>query len=105
MLDLDKKYISLIQTILNTYVPNQTVLAYGSRTKGTSHEGSDLDLVIVSDKDAITQKQLSALRDAFSESNLPILIDVLDWNTLPDEFKQEIDKEHIVLQAGHPDSG
>jgi len=38
------------------------------------------------------------VRDAFSESNLPILIDILNWDIIPNEFKQEIKKEHIVIQ-------
>ena len=63
-----------------------------------NHEGSDLDLAIISENEPLTQQQLSAVRDAFSESNLPILIDILNWDIIPNEFKQEIKKEHIVIQ-------
>lgn len=98
MLNLDEKYVAIIKEFLAEHVPTQIVWAYGSRIKGKSHEGSDLDLVIISAEDEVTQKQLSALREALSESMLPILVDVLDWNTIPQEFKQEIEKEHFILQ-------
>lgn len=98
MLNLDKRYIVMIKKMLASHVPNHTVWAYGSRVKGKAHEGSDLDLVIISEDGSLTQQQLSALRNAFSESNLPILIDVLDWDTIPTEFKQEIKKDHIVIK-------
>jgi predicted nucleotidyltransferase len=96
MLNLDEKYIAIIQGILSEHVPNTTVLAYGSRVKGESHEGSDLDLVIISD--SVPEEQLARLREAFTDSQLPISIDVLDWNSIPDSFKQEIEKQHFILQ-------
>lgn len=96
-LHLDPKYLSIIQTILNTYIPDKIVWVYGSRIKGRSHEGSDLDLVVISD---VSNKQLSALQNAFSESNLPILVNVLEWSILPESFKSEIENAHEVFQEG-----
>lgn len=98
MLDLDPKYVAIIQRILADHVPYKTVWVYGSRIKGTAHEGSDLDLVVMNDKEGITLEQLSSLRKAFSESNLPILIDILDWSSIPEEFRNEIKETHEVLQ-------
>jgi predicted nucleotidyltransferase len=93
MLNLDPDYLAIIQKILAEHVPNKTVWAYGSRIKGTAHEGSDLDLVVFD----ITPDKISALRAAFSESSLPILVDVMDWSSIPEAFKSEIDKRHEVL--------
>jgi predicted nucleotidyltransferase len=98
MLDLDEKYVSIIKKILAEQIPDQTVWAYGSRVKGQAHPGSDLDLVIIPTNKALETSQLYALREAFSESNLPILIDILDWDSIPDNFKAEIKKIHEVLQ-------
>lgn len=45
MLRLDKKYKVVVEKILSEHIPNHTVWVYGSRIKGVSHAGSDLDLV------------------------------------------------------------
>jgi uncharacterized protein len=99
MLDLEKKYIELIKKMLARHVPDKAVWVYGSRIKGTAHAGSDLDLVVMdSSEDTTPQKQLSALRASLSESDLPILVDVLNWSDIPDAFKNEIEAVHEVLQ-------
>lgn len=94
MLDLNPRYQNIVQTILKKYLPNKTVWVYGSRIKGTSHGGSDLDLVVISE---ISAEKLSQLRAALSDSDLPILVDILDWESIPDAFKSEIEKAHEVF--------
>ncbi len=98
MLDLNPKYAAIVQQILAKHIPNQTVWIYGSRIKGTAHEGSDLDLVIMPSPHTPSTEQLSALKAAFSESNLPILVDIINWESIPTHFKSEIEKMHIVFQ-------
>jgi predicted nucleotidyltransferase len=98
MLDLNPKYIAIIQDILNNHIPRHVVWVYGSRIKGTAHEGSDLDLVIAPSERKISDEQLSAIKAAFSESDVPILIDINDWNTIPSQFKLEIEKKHEVFK-------
>jgi predicted nucleotidyltransferase len=91
MLDLKPEYLKIVKEILLAYVPNSTVWAYGSRVNGHAHEGSDLDLVVINPQDStVSHKNISALREAFSESNLPILVDVVDWAQIPGEFQEEI---------------
>ena len=96
-LDLRPEYRSLLEKILAVHLPGKIIWVYGSRIKGKSHEGSDLDLLI---KSCITADELSNVRQALSDSNLPILVDILDWDSIPDSFKKEIEKEHFVLQYG-----
>lgn len=94
MLNLDPHYAKMIRAILLKYIPDKVVWVYGSRINNQSHAGSDLDLVI---KSSVTQGEVSALRAAFSDSNLPILVDILDWESIPDSFKSEIEKSHEVF--------
>jgi predicted nucleotidyltransferase len=76
------------------------VWAYGSRVKNEASEGSDLDLVVMNPKDPmIPFESLCELRTAFSESNLPIYVDVMDWARIPDSFRKEISKAYVVVQA------
>jgi uncharacterized protein len=99
-LNLKPDYLRLLLDILKTHAPEAEVWAYGSRVNGGGHEGSDLDLV-VRDPAGLDQpqKKLGALRDALSESNLPILVDVLDWARLPGDFRREVERQHVVLRA------
>lgn len=98
MLDLEEKYVDIILKILTDHVPDKTIWVYGSRIKGKAHPGSDLDLVIAPFSTPVKESQLRRLREAFSESNLPILIDILDWNSIPENFKHEIKEAHEVLR-------
>jgi hypothetical protein len=43
---------------------------------------------------------MGEVRDAFSESNLPILVDILDWARIPDSFREEIERVGVVVFAG-----
>lgn len=95
MLNLDPDYSKIIRKILAEHVPDKIVWVYGSRIKGTAHEGSDLDLVVFD----VAPGNISTLRNAFSDSSLPILVDVMDWSSIPETFRSEIEKRHEVLQS------
>jgi len=40
---------------------------------------------------------LGAVREAFSDSNLPILVDIQDWSRIPDSFREEIERTGVVV--------
>ena len=74
--------------------------------RGASHEGSDLDLVVRNPSDpSQPQANLSDLREALSQSNLPIVVDLLDWGGSLESFRQEILREGTVLVQGGKDAG
>jgi predicted nucleotidyltransferase len=99
MLDITDKRLSSVIAILRKLVPDCEVWAYGSRINGSGHAGSDLDLVILG-KDKITWQLMAKLKSAFEDSNLPFSVDVLDWNGIPDNFKENIRKKYEVMQKG-----
>lgn len=98
-LDLNPTYLSLVRRILAEQAPDAEVWAYGSRITSTAHDGSDLDLVARNPGD-LSQRQpdLFAIKEAFVESDLPILVDIFDWATLPDSFRREIEQAYVVIQ-------
>jgi predicted nucleotidyltransferase len=91
-----------VERILSQFVPNEEVWAYGSRVDGSGHELSDLDLVIrhPADLKIPVGLILAELREAFSESNLPFLVDVHEWASLPTAFWANIEAQHVVIQNG-----
>jgi predicted nucleotidyltransferase len=101
MLDLPSPYLAALMGLIRSYAPEAEVWAYGSRVTGGAHEASDLDVVLRNPAD-LEQRQpnLPELKQAISESSLPILVDVMDWARVPDEFRQEIEKKHVVLALG-----
>lgn len=97
-LDLRPKWLEMIRRILATHLPDAEVIAYGSRVTGTAHQGSDLDLVARNRQNPLLPAgNLGAVREAFSESNLPILVDIQDWSRIPDSFREEIERTGVVV--------
>ena len=89
------EYLKMLTDIFDSYCPNAVIWAYGSRLKGDAHEGSDLDLVVkdFNSKDA----GLFELRELISESNVPFLVDINEFDRLPESFKDEIKKEYVGI--------
>ena len=97
-LDLQPAHLRMLLAMVAAHAPEAEVWAYGSRVTGHAHQGSDLDLVVRNPErlDA-PQKHLHRLRDALRESDLPFLIEVLDWARIPEEFRREIERQHVVV--------
>jgi predicted nucleotidyltransferase len=106
MLDLRPEWLETVKRLLALHLPEAEVWAYGSRVNGTAHEGSDLDLVVRNPVDlSLRQSALIDLRDALTESDLPILVDVLDWALIPESFHQEIIRGGVVVVQRGKDQG
>ena len=93
------RYREIVDELLRKHVPDAEVWAYGSRVSGDAHEASDLDLVLRSPTLERLGHELHDLREAFQESNLPILVQAHDWADLPKSFHREIERLHIVLSS------
>ena len=97
-IDLRPKWLEMILRILVVHLPEAEVLAYGSRVTRTSHEGSDLDLAARNPYNPMFPlRNLGEVRDAFTESNLPILVGIHDWARIPDSFRKEIERIGVVI--------
>ena len=104
MIDLTPKHLETIQHILAEHVPECEVRAFGSRVKWTAKDYSDLDLAVVG-SEPLSRRQLRRLKEAFEESDVPIRVDVVDWQSLSDRFKQVIAAEYKVIQKAEPVKG
>lgn len=95
-----ERYLEMVRALLRQHVPQAEVWAYGSRVGGTGHEASDLDLVVRNPSGQAEETPgLSDLKKAFVESDLPIRVDVMDWARIPESFRREIAREHVVVQG------
>ena len=97
MIDLSPHHLETVKRILAEHVPDCEVRAFGSRATWTAWEYSDLDLAVVS-PEPLDRRTSANLREAFEESDLPIRVDVVEWATLTDGFRQAIEGDCVVLQ-------
>jgi len=74
------------------------IWAYGSRVNNTAHDTSDLDLVIRTQTlHGISVNEYMLLQEKIKESNIPILVELRDWTTLPSSFHRQIEKQYEVF--------
>ena len=89
--------MTMVREILASKVPGHGVWVFGSRVTGSAVKYSDIDLVLVAET-KVEQRVIEELKDAFSDSDLPIQVDVLDWWALPDSLRKIVAARHEVLQ-------
>jgi len=100
MIDIEENYLTEIQQILSEKVPDCEVWAFGSRVEGNAKKYSDLDLVLIG-RENLDRRQVESLKDAFAASDLPMIVDIIDWNAISDEFKVVIEKKYEIIQDKH----
>ena len=94
LIDLDRDQLDLLHTILKRQMPDKTVWAYGSRVNWKAGETSDLDLTVF----GCDPMEIYDLREDIKESELLISVDIMDWESIPDDFKEIIRRKYVVLQ-------
>lgn len=100
-LNLQSAVLAELDTIIRTCLPQYEVWVFGGRVKQQAHSGSDLDLVIRNPLQLNKPSpELATFKSALRDSNIPILVDVMDWATLPEAFHEEILKQYYVLYSG-----
>jgi len=102
MLDIAPEHLETVKTILSDFVPNCEVRAFGSRCDGTARQYSDLDLCVCGNE-KLDWLLLANLKDALMESDLPFRVDVLDYHTTPEHFRQTIDNGEVIQQKKFED--
>jgi predicted nucleotidyltransferase len=94
VLDLSEKDLNLVRSILQRYVPEESVYVFGSRATGRTRYLSDLDLLL-DRTEPLDPAILRDLTEAFDESDLPIEVDVIDLSTVTETFRRRVLAERI----------
>ena len=98
MLLREKDKLKIQNIALKTIKTPSQIWAFGSRVRGDAHDTSDLDLVIRSNNNQkLNIDELMNFKEAIRNSNIPILIQILDWNRIPESFHQNILNDYEVL--------
>jgi type I restriction enzyme S subunit len=96
-IDISPKDLVIVRAILSHYVPEYEVRAFGSRVAWTAKENSDLDLAVMTDK-PLKATLFVDLKDAFTDSDLSIKVDVVDWAKTGANFRKIIEGKYVVVQ-------
>ena len=94
-LNVKPEHLKMLKDIFAKYCPKAEIWVYGSRIKSDFHDGSDLDMVVKSFND--DSKNIVELRQLLNDSNIPFLMDIAEFDKLPEYFQSEILKEYVVL--------
>ncbi len=94
-IDITADQRKTLLALLERHLPNTEAWVYGSRVKWTSRPQSDLDLVVFATPEQ--DRRVSDLREAFEESSLPFRVDLFVWDDVPEQFRKQIEAEHVVL--------
>ena len=91
-----------VMRILQIYIPGHEVWAFGSRVHGKNlKRHSDLDLAVLAAA-PLPLDVLLRLRTAFSDSDLPFRVDVVDWAAADPAFRAIIQSSHEILMDSLP---
>ena len=94
-LNVKTEHLKMLKNIFEQYCPKAEIWAYGSRITDDYHDGSDLDMVVKSFNDE--NKNIFELRQLLNDSNIPFLMEISEFDKMPDYFQKEILKNYVVI--------
>ncbi len=87
---LPAEHRQLVLNILRANLPPSTkIWVFGSRATGRARRYSDLDLAIDAGR-PLTLDEIAGLSEAFSDSDLPYKVDLVDWHNIDVRWRQTI---------------
>jgi len=94
----DEEILKAIPKIVKKYLPDARVILYGSRARGDYKPNSDFDIAVDNKGRAVESATIYLIREELD--NLPTLksFDVVDLNSVSEEFRKLILKEGIELE-------
>ncbi len=97
-LDLSAAQLAIVRVILHQHAPLHSAWAFGSRVRGTAQRFSDLDICL-DGAQPMGYEEKANLKLAFSESNLPFMVDVVDLKRCSSAFATEIAQHRSALTS------
>lgn len=89
---LEEQHYLWIKKVIAAFFPQSEVFVFGSRSRGDYKRYSDLDLAIKLAQ-ASSLKNWLEVQEQFSESRIPIKIDLVNLDQIDRNFRQSIEAE------------
>ena len=97
-IDIGLADLETVRRILREHTPRLEVRAFGSRVSWTARATSDLDLTLMT-AEPLNIARMAKLKAAFTASDLPFRVDIVDWASASESFRKVIERDHVVLAA------
>ncbi len=94
-LHIEPRHLEMLREVFRAYCPHAEIWAYGSRLTDNYHSGSDIDMTVRSFGEM--GKSIAELRRRLNDSNVPILMDISEYERLPEYFREEIDRAYVRI--------
>ncbi|NOZ68455.1 MAG: nucleotidyltransferase domain-containing protein [Deferribacteres bacterium] len=90
-------YIEKLKDVLLSFLKDEDikVVLFGSRAREDSVNTSDVDIGIIPGK-GVNRKKLILLREYIEEMNIPYKVEIVDFSTVSEEFKEMAFKEAVL---------
>jgi predicted nucleotidyltransferase len=97
-IDLNPEQLALVKAILTKHLAdNAKIYVFGSRARGNARKFSDLDLAIDYQGKEVPAPIHAELAYDFEDSDLPFKVDIVDLNSISDNFKKNIGNDLTLL--------
>lgn len=92
-----KDYLSILKKIVQKIIPEDEfiIFLFGSRAEKNNHDRSDIDLGIWG-SEPLSPLLRFRLEERIENSEIPYLVDLVDFNSVGDAFKKEA-LQHIEI--------
>lgn len=95
---MDEDTKKFLKSIVFKYIDSDSVrvFLFGSRATGTNARYSDIDLGLEA-KIGIPYRAILDIEEEFENSNLPYVVDVVDFSKVSDKFKKIASQNKMYL--------
>lgn len=88
--------------VLNTIVKplneqGGQVWCFGSRARGDFQRYSDLDLMVLSERDL--SAQISNIRETLEKSNFPYKVDLVTYQEFAPSYRESFERDKILMKS------
>ena len=100
MFGLEDRHLDYVLSVLKRNISDVDAKFYifGSRAKGTSKKYSDIDIAVDLNGKKLDVSILGKILIEFQDSTLPFEVDVVDLNSVDEDFRNLIKKDLVLLQ-------
>lgn len=88
--------LEIIVKILRNHFPSASFFVFGSRVSNKAEQYSDFDIAI-NNQHPLKLSELSLVKEKFAESNLKFSMDITDFQSVSQDFKNHILENSIKL--------
>ncbi|MBM3894758.1 nucleotidyltransferase domain-containing protein [Candidatus Dependentiae bacterium] len=91
---IDPQVQQTIISIVHKHLPRCRIFLFGSRARGNHSQGADYDIAL-NNIEKISDTALVAIRGDINESNIYVFVDVVDINSVSDDFLKIAKKDFV----------